>query len=104
VFEVCDVKLQWQNAVMVNLWAMLQALRKPEPVVPDNLVELVEKANKALEVILQIAPEQEVDRAREIVTAIRKGAPVLNEDGKVQEPSEPSEEEVAALKRLSGLL
>lgn len=82
----------------------MQELRKPDQVVPDNLGDLVEKANKALDLILQIVPEQDVDRAREVVTALRKAAPVLGREGEVQERSEPSETEVAELKRLSGLL
>lgn len=69
---------------------------------PDDLPELVEKANAALEKILAVVPEEDLDKGREMVAVLRSAATMLSR------PAEtallPSQAEADAIKSLSGLL
>ena len=83
----------------------MQEIRKPDPMVPDNLDELVDKANKSLEQILSIVPEQDLDQGREVVAVLRSASPVLTEEGAVRaRDAAPTEAERAAMRQLQGLL
>jgi hypothetical protein len=82
-------------------WGLAQELRAEDPSVPDNLPELVEKANAALEKILAVVPEEDLDKGREMVAVLRSAAPVLDLPA---EKASPSQAEVDAVKSLSGLL
>jgi hypothetical protein len=77
----------------------VQELRKAEPAVPDQLGTYVDVANAALDKILEIVPEEDLDQGREVVEVLRRGAP-----GMVPAPEELSKEEEAAAQRLRQLL
>ena len=61
--------------------------------------ELVEKANAALEVVLSIVPEEDLDKGREIVEILRSASPGFTADDK-----EAAEAEAKAIRALNGLI
>ena len=82
----------------------LQAIRKPEPEVPSNLAEAVEKVNGNLESLLQVVPEEDLDKGREVVEVLRSASNVLNKQQDEGSSSELTQEEEDVAKRLNGLI
>jgi hypothetical protein len=76
---------------------VMQEVRKLEPAVPGELSYLVEQANAALEKVLEIVPEEDLDQGREMVDVLLKNAPGM-------EPAQLSEAERAVAQRLQQLL
>lgn len=87
----------------------MQELRKPEPAVPDQLGALVERASGALDRILEVVPEEDLDQAREVIAALRRAAPAgIAADDDAAPPAEAKErmreKKEAAQDRLQTLL
>jgi hypothetical protein len=84
----------------------MQELRKSSPEVPVDLDQQVEHANAALDKILLVVPEEDLDKGREVVEVLKGAANVLESqqgaEGQATHP--PSAEAADAAKRLQGLL